>query len=161
VRPSRIICALLLVVCALAGCGLFGHDPAPTDDEKLQQLIDKNPVITVFVAGDVTTAQRRDIEAALRALPGVAEVSYLDHEAAHRKMQRLFSDEPQRMPSIPAEDLPESFEARMTDIAAVEKVRDRAQAMKNAPGVQDVIVPCTTVAECRERMSRTPAVTPT
>jgi cell division transport system permease protein len=156
----KIVVALLLAVAGLAGCAVFGDDPGPTQDEQIQKILDSYASFTVFLADDATDAEHNDIEAALRALPGTTGVTFSNHDAAYRRMQQLFSAEPSRMPRIDPEYLPETFEVRMTDIAAVQRIRDNESTVKNLPGVQDVIFPCTTVRECREQHSPRPTASP-
>jgi cell division transport system permease protein len=160
VRTLKVVVALLLAVAGLAGCTLFGDDPGPTEDEQIQKILDSYASFTVILANDATDAERKNVEAALRALPGTTGVTFVNHDAAYRRMKQLFSAEPSQRPEIEPEDLPESFEVRMTDIAAVQKIRDDEGTVKSLPGVQDVIFPCTTVRECREKHSPRPTASP-
>lgn len=159
-RTLRIIVALLLAVAGLSGCSLIGDDAGPSEDERIQQILDENASFSVFLTTDATEAQRTDVGAALRKLPGSTAVTYVDQDDAYQRMKQLFSAEPSRMPRIEPEYLPESFEVRMTDIAAVRKARDSESTLKSLPGVQDVVFPCTTVAECREKHSPRPTAPP-
>jgi len=161
VRTLKIVVVLLLAVAGVAGCGLFGHDPVLSEDEQIQKILDDNASFSVLLNADATAAQRQDVEAALRALPGFTGLTFTDHDAAYERMRQMFSAEPSRRPQIEPADLPESFEVRMADIAAVQKVRDDEGSVKNRPGVNDVVFPCTTVAECRQKYSSKPASSPT
>jgi cell division transport system permease protein len=160
VRTVKIFVALLLAVTGLAGCGLFGQDPGPSEDEQIQKILDENAMFTVFLDSEATDAQRRDVEASLRALPGFTGLTFTDHDGAYERFQQMYSAEPDSMPEIEPEVLPESFEVRMTDIAAVQKVRDDESTVKNLPGVRDVVFTCTTVQECREKYSPRPTAPP-
>lgn len=155
-RTLKIVVALLLAAAALTGCGLLGHDDGPSRDEQLQRILDENASFSVLLRSDVTEAQRGKVEAMLRALPGATGVTYLDHDAAYQKMKAAFSAEPSEMPRIDPSILPETFDIRMTDIAAVRKVRDDQAAVKGLPGVQEVFFTCLTVPECRARVSPQP-----
>lgn len=159
-RTLKIVVALLLAAVGLVGCGVFGNDPDRSSDERIQQILDENASFTVLLRADVTEAQRRDVEAALRAVPGFKGVTFLDHEAAYRRMREAFSADPSRMPQIEANYLPESFEVSMVDNAAVQRARDDAGTVKNLPGVQDVVFRCTTVPECRAKYSPRPTASP-
>lgn len=152
---------MLIAVAGVSACGRFGHDQGPSQDEQLQRILDENASFTVFLRSDVTAAQRKNIEAALRALPGATGVSYTDHDGAYQKMKRAFSAEPSTMPRIDPAILPESFEIRMTDIAAVRKARDNKAAVRDLPGVQEVVFTCLTVPECRKLASPQPTASPT
>ena len=147
---------MLIAVAGVGACGLFGGGQGASQDEQLQRILDENELFTVFLRSDVTAAQRANVEAALRALPGATGVSYTDHDGAYQKMKRAFSAEPSRMPQIDPAVLPESFEIRMTDIAAVRKARDDQAALKALPGVQEVVFTCLTVVECRKLASPHP-----
>jgi cell division transport system permease protein len=161
VRTLKIVVALLLATAAPTACGLFGDDAGPSRDEQLQRILDENASFSVFLRSDATEAQRKDVEAALRALPGATGVTYTDHDGAYQRMKQAFSAEPSKMPQVDPAILPESFEIRMTDIAAVRKTRDNQAAVKGLPGVQDVIFTCLTVPECRAMVSPRPTAPPT
>jgi cell division transport system permease protein len=151
---------LVLAVAALAACGLFGHNSGRSSDEEIQKILDGTASFVVFLSYDTTEAQRTDVEAALRALPEVTGVTFVDHDAAYRRMKQLYSAEPSEMPQIKAEDLPESFEVTMTNFAAVRKIRDSNTTVAKLPGVQRVIYPCTTVPECRTKFANHPVTLP-
>ena len=155
-RTLRIVVALLLAAATLTACGLFGRGDGPSQDEQIQRILDENASFSVFLRSDATAAQRTKVEAALRALPGATGVTFTDHDAAYQKMKQAFSAEPSQMPRIDPSILPESFEVRMTDIAAVRKVRDDQAALKALPGVQEVVFTCLTVPECRAKYSAPP-----
>ncbi|WP_328473116.1 permease-like cell division protein FtsX [Actinoplanes sp. NBC_00393] len=158
-RTLKIFVVLLLAVAGLAGCGLLGQDSGPSEDEQIQKILDENAMFTVFLDSEATEAQRRDVEAFLRALPGFTGLTFTDHDGAYEKFKQVFSAPPDSTLPIGPEALPESFEVRMTDIAAVRKVRDEG-VVKNLPGVRDVVVACTTVQECREKYSPRPTAPP-
>lgn len=160
VRVLKVVVALLLAVTGVTGCGLFGHDSGPSKDEQIQKLIDENPTFVVFLRYDATAAQRKDIESALRSLPGFTGLTYADHDAAYQRMKQVYSADPSDMPIIEPDALPESYEIRMTDVAAVRKIRDSQSAVNGLPGVQKLIFPCMTVPECRQRFSPRPTTAP-
>lgn len=159
-RTLKIVLVLLFAVAGVTGCSLFGGGSGPSEDEKLQKILDENASFSLFLSEGATAAQRDGVEAALRALPGFTGLTFTDHEGAYRKMKQMFSADPERMPEIEPEVLPESFEVTMTDIAAVQKVRDDQSALQNLPGVQEVVFVCTTVPECREKYSPKPTAPP-
>ena len=136
----------------LAGCGLLRSK----EDQKLERLLDEKAELVVFVRDDVTLQQKTDIEARLRVVPGVTGVVFEDHQAAYAKLAKLYADGPEKMPDIEPTDVPESFVVTMRDQDAVRDVRDSAiQAELTAlPGVFDVVIRCTMVAECKENMRR-------
>jgi cell division transport system permease protein len=143
---------------SLAGCGLFPSD----EDKEIQRLLNERAEITIFVRDDATPRQKTDIEARLRAVPDVTGVVFDDHEAAYAKMKELFADEPDKMPDIEPAALPESFIATMKDQEAVRTVRDSGiqGELKALPGVNDLIIRCTTVDECKENMRRMDSPSP-
>ncbi|WP_433385291.1 permease-like cell division protein FtsX [Actinoplanes sp. CA-142083] len=140
---------------SLAGCGLFRSD----EDKELERLLKAKAEITVFVTIDVTPQQKDDIEARLRTVPGVTGVVFEDHEAAYARMKKVFADDPTKMPDIPPSYLPQSFVVTMKDQAAVRKVRDSGIAgeLKALPGVQDLVIICTTVDECKKKKKTSPS----
>jgi cell division transport system permease protein len=160
VRTLKIVVALLLAVAGPAGCGLLGDDPGQREDEQIQRILDEEASFTVLLSTDATEAQRKDVEAALRALPGFTDITYSDQEATYRRMKQFFSAQPSLMEQLEPENLPASFEVGMTDIAAVRKVRDNESTVRDLPGVEDVTFPCTTVRECRETHSPRPTASP-
>ncbi|MEV0897934.1 permease-like cell division protein FtsX [Actinoplanes sp. NPDC049802] len=155
--PTIVVAALLMSV-SLAGCGLFQSE----EDEKIERLLNENAEITVFVRDDITPQQKTDIEARLRAVPGMTDVAFEDHEAAYARMEKLFADEPEEMPDIEPTDLPESFHVKMKDQAAVRNVRDSPihGELNALPGVYELVIRCTTVDECKENMRRRDSPTP-
>ncbi|WP_436534424.1 cell division protein FtsX [Actinoplanes sp. HUAS TT8] len=157
-RTLKIVVALLVVVAGLAGCSLFGGGGS-SQDEQIQQYLDENAQFTVFLRDDVTDAQRKDVEAALRALPDVAEVAYEDKAAAFQRFAQLYSAEPDLVSQVSKDALPESFRVRMADNAAIRKVRAE-DTVKNLPGVNKTVFTCTTVQECREFYAKKPSPQP-
>ena len=151
VRIVRRLLTLLLVLAALlgpAGCGLFADE----EDERLQQMLDANPTFSVFLRPDVTPQQKTNVDAYLRDLPEVAEVKYETREEAYRRFKELWADNPEFAQKVSPDSLPGSFRVRMADNAAIRKVRDGSGEanIKNLPGVQDVVLGCVTVGECKE-----------
>ena len=155
-RTLKIVVALLLAVAGVAGCSLFGQ----SEDQEIQQILDENASFGVILRQDATEAQRRDVEAALRALPGFEGITFVDRNAAYRRFKLLFSAEPEKMPEIEPDILPESFQVDMTDIASVRKIREDESQVTSLPGVEEVSFPCTTVRECREMHSPKPTAAP-
>lgn len=159
-RTLKIVVALFFATAALTACGLFGGDPGPSQNEQLQRILDGNASFSVLLRTDVTDAQRTNVEAALRALPGATGVTYVGHDAAYQKMKEAFSDEPSKMPRLDPSMLPETFDVKMTDIAAVRKIHDNQAAVTDLPGVNDVFFTCLTVPECRAKFSPQPSSPP-
>ena len=143
-----IVVAVLAMSVSLAGCGLFQSD----EDEEIERALRERAEITIFLREDATPQQRAAIEARLRAVPDVTGVVFEDHEAAYARMKELFADEPDKMPDIEPAVLPEGFVVTMKDQAAVRTVRDSPVQgeLKALPGVNDLIIRCTTVDECRK-----------
>jgi len=158
VRFPPIVVAALLTLVSLAGCGLFQSD----EDKKIQHLLNESAEITVFLRNDVTAQQKTDIKARLLTVPEVTDVVFEDHQAAYAKMQKAFADEPEKMPDIAPAVLPESFVMKMKDQAAVRNVRDSALQgeLKALPGVETLVIRCTTVEECKENSRRMKSPSP-
>lgn len=130
-----------------------------SDDERAQRLMDEHASVVVMLTGEATQQQKSLIEARLRALPDVTDVVLEDSQTTFDQMRDGLGDD--ELPDgFTAENFPEAFRVKMSDQAAVRKFRDsRANGDVGAlAGVDEVVVPCTTVAECREsaRKLRTP-----
>jgi FtsX-like permease family protein len=160
VRTFKIVVVLLLAVGGSAGCGLFGDDAGPSRDEQIQQILDENASFSVILKNEATPAQRAEVETALRALPGFTELTFTDKQAAYEKMHQMFSADPSNVAGLGPENLPESFEVRMTDIAAVRKLRDDERPVKSLSGVDQLVFTCLTVAECKDKYSPKPTAPP-
>lgn len=160
VRTLKIVLVLLLAAGGVAGCGLFGDDAGPSEDERIQQILDESASFSVILDAEATTAQREGVEAALRALPGFTGLTFTDHDAAYQRMLQMYAEASAEPPEVEPEILPETFEVSMTNIAAVQKVRDTQSTVQNLPGVQEVVFACTTVPECRAKFSRRPSAPP-
>ncbi|GAA3918570.1 permease-like cell division protein FtsX [Actinoplanes auranticolor] len=159
-RALKIVVVLLLAVAGVTGCGLFGDDPGPSQDEQIQQILDENASFTVMLKHDATAAQRQSVETAVRGLPGFTGLTFTDKQEAYERTRQLFSANPAGVDEIGPEHFPESFEVRMTDITAVRKVRDAQAPVKNLPGVDQLVFACLTVAECKDRYSPKPTASP-
>lgn len=148
-RFLRIISVASVVITALTSCSVFEE----SDEERAQRLLDDNAAIVVVLADDATQQQKADIEAKLQALPEVTDVVFEDEQHAYDSFKEGLADDQQLLDGFTPENFPEAFRARMADQAAVRQFRDsEAKSEVSAlPGVNDVVIPCTTVAECREK----------
>ncbi|MGK5681146.1 permease-like cell division protein FtsX [Actinoplanes sp. URMC 104] len=136
----------LLVMLGLAGCGLFRD----SEQEELEKVLDSDVGFAVFLRDDVTEQQKAAVEAHLRGLPDVAEVTYESSAEAYEKFKKLWADNPEFVEKLTPTSLPQSFKVRMADAKAARHVRDTGQAaIEGLPGVQDVVMQCMTVEECR------------
>jgi cell division transport system permease protein len=165
VRKLTIFAACLLTAAALtAGCGLFGGK-GESKEQEIERLIDQTASFTVFLNPDATAGQRTDIEARLRAIPGVTEVVYESKNEAYRRFRALWSSAPSApdfFDDVRPDALPDSFQAKMTDAETLRKLRDSPmrQTLESLPGVEDVTFRCTTIDECRKDYSPQPTATP-
>jgi hypothetical protein len=48
----------------------------------------------------------------------------------------------------------------MTDLAAVRRIHGSQSTVTGLPGVQEVVFPCMTAPECRQKYSRPPTAPP-
>ena len=158
-RSLKIVVVLLFAVSGLAGCGLLGHDGRSADQE-IQQILDDDAMFTVLLRQDATDAQRTRAEAALRALPGFTGIKLIDRDTAYARMKQAYSAQPSFFDKIQPENFPESFEVRMKDITAVRSLRDDDRAVRDLPGVDRVVFPCTTPVECRQKYQPKPTAPP-
>ncbi|MFI7548050.1 permease-like cell division protein FtsX [Actinoplanes sp. NPDC049599] len=156
-RLLKIITAASLAIAALTACSIFEE----SDEERGQRLLDDNAAIVVFLTDDATQQQKGDIEARLRALPDVTDVVFEDEQSTYDNMKDGLSDD-QLLDNFTSENFPEDFRVKMADQAAVRRFRDsRANSELGAlAGVEKVVIPCTTVAECRESARKLPTKSP-
>ena len=112
----------VLVLWLLAGC-TETVAPVPTPPAATQ--------LVVFLADDVTTAQKATIVARLRVLPGAAVVSFETREEAYRRFKELFKDNPDLVNQTSPADLPESY--RVALAAAVGE--STLTGIRGLPGV--------------------------
>jgi cell division transport system permease protein len=135
-RLLGVIAALLTV----AACHTAPPDEGPAVAE-----------FSVYLRMDATEQQRADVRTRLAAVPGVQRVDFEDSVTAYERLKDLWADDPESMPDVSPSSLPGSFIVRMTDLAAIRRLRDAGAAtdLQDLPGVEDVIFPCTTDAECR------------
>ncbi len=151
----RLLIALVATVAllGLTGCGLLKSD----EDKKIERIFDESdPVFSIFFRTDVTSQQKTNIDEYLRGLPDVAEVEHESREQAYQRFKELWADDPDFVEQVTPNSLPESYRVHMADFDALRAVRDGSDQanIKNLPGVQDIIIPCTTVDECREQLEK-------
>ena len=90
-RKLTVLVACLLTAAALtAGCSLFGGR-GESKEEEIERLIDQTASFTVFLRAEATAQQRADVEARLRAIPGVTEVSYESKQEAYRRFRDMLA----------------------------------------------------------------------
>jgi cell division transport system permease protein len=154
VRRALIALLTVFTLAGLAGCGLVKDD----EEKRIEKLLEDNPSFSVFLRTDVTDKQRHGVESYLRAMPGVAEVTYESSEQAYQRFQELWADSPEFTDQVDPDSLPQSFQVRMDDVDAVKAVRDGSEddTIKALPGVQDVVIQCVTVDECKDRFEQNP-----
>lgn len=145
----RLVLAVLVLGLAagLAACGGGGSSSTDEDDD-LSAVVDPSTVtapcqrrldVTVFVNPAVAATRYAEIEAELRALPGVVQVSLVDQQAAYDELARLFPDTPGLDTLLPA-NLPASFRITLDDPA-------RASDVKLAAATIDGVGEVTTAAD--------------
>ncbi|MFI2274614.1 permease-like cell division protein FtsX [Catenuloplanes sp. NPDC020197] len=139
--------AMSVVVALLSACSLL-----PESDP----ILVENPVLRVYLTHSADDFERDEIEEALRALPGVTEVTFLTSQQTYDQLKEGLKGRP--MPEyIDPENMPQVFEVRTTDVDAYTALRDgtaRAQA-EALPGVDEFVFQCLTEAECLERAAET------
>ena len=92
--------------------------------------------LNIFLNPDVASTQRDGLEAELRAMPEVKDVSYVDQEAAYEEFRQMFANSPDMVESVTAKDLPPSFRVVPRQPELVEIVGDRFQKRE---GVKEVV----------------------
>lgn len=135
--------AMSVVVALLSACSLL-----PESDP----IIIENPVLRVYLTHSADDFERGEIEEALRALPGVTEVTFFNSQQTYDQLKENLKGAP--VPEeIEPEFMPQLFEVRTTDVDAYIALRDgTAKAEVEAlPGVDEFVFQCLTETECRER----------
>ena len=109
----------------------------------LQQAVNKATLqwrggveLNIFLNPDVATTQRDGLEAELRAMPEVKDVSYVDQEAAYEEFKQMFSNSPDMVESVTAKDLPPSFRVVPRQPELVDTVGER---FTKREGVKEVV----------------------
>ncbi|MBL7260506.1 cell division protein FtsX [Paractinoplanes lichenicola] len=153
-RRSLIAVIAALALLGLAGCGLLKSD----EDKKIEKLLEEDPVFSVFLRADVTAQQKANLESYLRGLPDVEAVRFETRAEAYQRFMDLWSDDSEFVESVSEDSLPETYRVHMKSTDAVRAVRDGADLanIKNLPGVQDTVVGCLTIDECRKLYEKNP-----
>ncbi|MEU4335268.1 permease-like cell division protein FtsX [Micromonospora lupini] len=122
-RLSSIMAFVLLL-------GLSACTPKPEKPEE-----PANFALAVFLDTDVTAAQKSAVEQRLRAMPSVENV-YLESRAqVYERQKEQLKDNPNLLARLRPEDMPETFNATITDAPIAEAVE---LVMAGVDGVQDV-----------------------
>ncbi|MCA1823802.1 MAG: permease-like cell division protein FtsX [Frankia sp.] len=91
--------------------------------------------VSVFLAKDVTPAQREAISATLHGLPGVKDVFYESKNEAYVHFKEQFRDSPDLVANVTPDALPESYRVKLSDPRQFDVV---ASAVSDLPGVDQV-----------------------
>jgi cell division transport system permease protein len=109
----------------------------------LQQAVNKATLqwrggveLNIFLNPDVSTTQRDGLEAELRAMPEVKNVTYVDQEAAYDEFKQMFANSPDMVESVTAKDLPPSFRVVPRQPELVDTVGER---FTKREGVKEVV----------------------
>jgi len=140
---------LLLGVAALvAACGGGGGDDQRADPfEDLEQPgTTASPstapcvpgtALVVFVNPAVASDRIPEIQAALAAVPGVVDITYVDQQQAYEEFARLFADDPDLVATVDPANLPASFRVVVDDPSSVDAVRAAAAALDGVGSVDE------------------------
>src|SRR5437762_5423188 len=105
----RVMVMIAVLGLALAGCTSRPSTPPP-------------PVnVTVFLTMEATEQDKHAVETAIRALPGVMDVTFETREEAYQKFKEQFKDHPDLVNSARPEAMPESWRFRIAGRAAADK----------------------------------------
>jgi cell division transport system permease protein len=91
--------------------------------------------VSVFLAQDITPAQRQAIDQRLVSLPGVQRVYYESQAQAFQRFKQEFADSPDLVDNTPESALPESFRVKLRNPQNYAIV---TSALAGQPGVQQV-----------------------
>jgi len=139
---------LLAVLAGVSGCSSAAIANFDTGQK---------PKMAVFLRVDSTQADREAAEAAIRALPGVDDVTFVSQTEAYAKFA---SRSPDLARTVKPEDMPPSFEFTTANLTAYNKIRNGSfpDDVKQMPGVADIVIQCATLDECKRQLSSPPAL---
>ena len=92
--------------------------------------------VSIFLADNVTDAQKQAIDQAIGANPLVADRTYESKEDAYKKFQVIWRDSQDFVKSVQPENLPESYRVKLKD---PEQYAAFADQMNGMPGIQDIV----------------------
>ena len=92
--------------------------------------------IWIFLAPDVTDAQRTALRDALRADPAVRDLRYESRQQAFERFKLLWRDDPHLVSRGGPQQLPESFQLRPADPA---EFRRLAETFRDRAGVAELV----------------------
>jgi cell division protein FtsX len=104
--------------------------------------------VIVMLNPAVDESAVRAVEDALRDLPGVEEVTFVDQQEALDEFRRLFADNPELAANLQPESLPTSFRVKLEDPSDLEQVQLAAQSLDGVGQVFDPAPPTPGVAVC-------------
>jgi len=96
---------------------------------------DQASEVAVFLAPDITTAQRDGLRSLLQADPVVRGLRFETRDEAFVRFQQLWADSPDFASSVRADSLPESFRMTLAEPSAYPAFAAR---FRGRAGVQDV-----------------------
>ncbi len=109
----------------------------------LQQAVNKATLqwrggveLNIFLNPDVAATQRDGLQAELKAMPEVKRVTFVDQAAAYDEFKQMFSNSPDMVESVRAEDLPPSFRVVPRQPELVDTVGERFEKRE---GVKEVV----------------------
>jgi cell division transport system permease protein len=92
--------------------------------------------VSIFLADEITPAQRDDLQTALKGDPLVQEVRYESKQQAYEKFKELYRDAPDLVNNIKAGQLPESFRVKLKDPTQYEQIFAK---YKDKQGIGEII----------------------
>lgn len=107
----------------------------------------------VFVKPDATPEQVKAIGEDLQNNPQVANVTFVDKNAAYEEFKELFRDSPEMIESVTPDILPPSYRVEPKDKSA-DIVRALSDLYKTKPGVKQVVSAQDTIRFIQELSSR-------
>jgi len=92
--------------------------------------------VSVFLADDITDAQRTSLDAALAASPLVRSKVYETRAEALARFRKVWRDSPTFIDAVRPETMPESFRVKLKDPEAYDAF---AQQLAGRPGIQLIV----------------------
>jgi cell division transport system permease protein len=91
--------------------------------------------VSIFLRDNATENEIQTLIEDVRAMPEVADTTYLTKADAYEDFKRIYAEHPQLWESLPADALPASLRVKLHDANDAQEIELRVQG---APGVDDV-----------------------
>ena len=92
--------------------------------------------VSIFLAGDISDDQRSQLDASLKADPLVANYLYESKDQAYQNFKTIYSDAPDLVNAVKADQLPESFRVKLKNPEQYEAIY---QKYNGTEGIDEIV----------------------